>query len=107
GCVTLWTQSPKDVKDGDARKLLQTMAEVFLYRGFSEPEFMERDLPLSAHHQRMHEGLREDDQRREVYYVSKNGLNRVLSVEISPALYWRSEERRVGKECRSRREEYT
>ena len=35
--MTLSTQSPKDVKDGDARKLLQTMAEVFLYRGFSEP----------------------------------------------------------------------
>jgi hypothetical protein len=88
GFVTLSTQSPKDVKDGDARKLLQTMAEVFLYRGFSEPEFMERDLHLSSHHQKLHEGLREDDQRREVYYVSKNGLNRILSVEISPALYW-------------------
>jgi hypothetical protein len=88
GFVVLSTQSPKDVKDGDARKLLQTMSEVFLYRGFSEPFFMEHDLHLTAHHQKLHEGLREDDQRREVYYVSKNGLNRVLSVEISPALYW-------------------
>ena len=88
GFVTLSTQSPKDVKDGDARKLLQTMAEVFLYRGFSEPDFMQGDLHLTAHHLKLHEGLREDDQRREVFYVSKNGLNRVLSVEISPALYW-------------------
>jgi type IV secretory pathway VirB4 component len=88
GFITLSTQSPKDLKDGEARKLLQTMAEIFLYRGFSEPEFMERDLHLTAHHQKLHESLREDDQRREVFYVSKNGLNRVLSVEISPALYW-------------------
>lgn len=88
GFVTLSTQSPKDVKEGDARKLLQTMAEVFLYRGFSEPEFMENDLHLTAHHLKLHESLREDDQRREVFYTSKNGLNRVLSVEISPALYW-------------------
>lgn len=88
GFVTLSTQSPKDVKDGDARKLLQTMAEVFLYRGFSEPDFMQGDLRLTPHHLKLHESLREDDQRREVFYVSKNGLNRVLSVEISPALYW-------------------
>jgi hypothetical protein len=88
GLVTLSTQSPKDVKDGDARKLLQTMSEVFLYRGFSEPDFMENDLHLTAHHQKLHESLREDDEVREVFYVSKNGLNRVLSVEISPALYW-------------------
>ena len=88
GFVTLSTQSPKDVKDGEARKLLQTMAEVFLYRGFSEPEFMERDLHLTPHHMKLHEGLREDDQGREVFYVSKNGLNRVLTVDVSPALYW-------------------
>jgi hypothetical protein len=36
----------------------------------------------------VHESIREDDQRRELFYVSSNGLNRVLSVEISPALYW-------------------
>jgi hypothetical protein len=88
GFVTLSTQSPKDVKDGDARKLLQTMAEVFLYRGFSEPDFMQGDLHLTPHHLKLHDSLREDDQRREVFYVSKNGLNRVLSVEIPPALYW-------------------
>jgi hypothetical protein len=88
GFVVLSTQTPKDLKDGNARKLLQSMSEVFLYRGFSEPTFMEQDLRLTEHHRRVHEGLREDDQRREVYYVSGGGLNRVLSVEISPALYW-------------------
>ena len=88
GFVTLSTQSPKDVKDGEARKLLQTMSEFFLYRGFSEPDFMERDLHLTPHHLKLHESLREDEQRREVFYVSRNGLNRVLTVEISPALYW-------------------
>jgi hypothetical protein len=88
GFVTLSTQSPKDLKDGHARKLLQSMAELFLYRGFSEPEFMEQDLHLTAHHRRLHESLREDDRQREVYYVSGKGLNRVLSVEIPPALYW-------------------
>jgi len=88
GFVTLSTQSPKDVKDGHARKLLQSMAELFLFRGFSEPEFMEQDLHLTEHHRRLHESLREDDRQREVYYVSGKGLNRVLSVEIPPALYW-------------------
>jgi len=88
GFITLSTQSPKDVKDGNARKLLQSMSELFLYRGFSEPEFMEQDLQLSPHHRKLHESLREDDKQREVFYVSGSGLNRVLSVEIPPALYW-------------------
>ncbi len=59
---------------GHARKLLQSMAELFLYRGFSEPEFMEQDLHLTDHHRRLHESLREDDRQREVYYVSGKGL---------------------------------
>jgi hypothetical protein len=88
GFVVLSTQTPKDLKDGQARKLLQSMAEVFLYRGFSEPTFMEQDLRLSHEHLRLHESLQEDEKRREVYYVSGSGLNRVLSVEIPPALYW-------------------
>jgi type IV secretory pathway VirB4 component len=86
--VVLATQSPKDIKDGNARKLLQTMSEVFLYRGFSEPEFMENDLQLTRHQIELHRGLREDDSRREVLYVCGRGHNRVLSVEIPPALYW-------------------
>ena len=45
---------------------------------------MQGDLHLTPHHLKLHESLREDDQRREVFYVSKNGLNRVLSVEIRP-----------------------
>jgi hypothetical protein len=49
---------------------------------------MEGDLHLTAHHLKLHESLREDDQRPEILYTSKNGLNRVLSVEISPTLYW-------------------
>jgi hypothetical protein len=88
GFIVLSTQTPKDLKDGQARKLLQSMAEVFLYRGFSEPTFMEQDLRLTPDHLRLHENLQEDDKRREVYYVSGSGLNRVLSVEIPPALYW-------------------
>jgi hypothetical protein len=88
GFIVLSTQTPKDLKDGQARKLLQSMAEVFLYRGFSEPTFMEQDLHLSPEHLRLHENLQEDDRRREVYYVSGSGLNRVLSVEIPPTLYW-------------------
>jgi hypothetical protein len=88
GFIVLSTQTPKDLKDGQARKLLQSMAEVFLYRGFSEPTFMEQDLRLTKDHLRLHENLQEDDKRREVYYVSGSGLNRVLSVEIPPALYW-------------------
>ncbi|MGD0835097.1 MAG: ATP-binding protein [Polyangia bacterium] len=88
GFVVLSTQTPKDLKDGQARKLLQTMAEVFLYRGFAEPTFMAQDLRLNREHVLLHESLREDDQRREVYYVAGSGLHRVLSVEIPPALYW-------------------
>jgi hypothetical protein len=88
GFVTLSTQSPKDVGEGAARKLLQSMSEVWLYKGFSEPSFMEEDLHLTPHHVRLHQSLREDDRRREVFYCSGRGLNRVLSVEIPPALYW-------------------
>jgi hypothetical protein len=88
GFIVLSTQTPKDLKDGQARKLLQSMAEVFLYRGFSEPTFMEQDLRLTPEQLRLHENLQEDDKRREVFYVSGSGLNRVLSVEIPPALYW-------------------
>ena len=88
GFIVLSTQTPKDLKDGQARKLLQSMAEVFLYPGFSEPTFMEEDLRLTAEHRALHASLRSDDQRREVFYASGSGLNRVLTVEISPALYW-------------------
>lgn len=88
GFVTLSTQSPKDVKDGAARRLLQSMSEVFLYQGFSEPAFMAEDLQLGPHQVALHQSLREDDQRREVFYCPGRGLNRVLSVEIPPALYW-------------------
>jgi hypothetical protein len=88
GFITLATQSPRDIKDGNARKLLQSMSEVFLYKGFSEPEFMEQDLHLTQHHRDLHASLRSDDRSREVFYVSQRGLNRVLSVEIPPALYW-------------------
>jgi hypothetical protein len=49
---------------------------------------MEQDLRLTQDHLRLHENLQEDDKRREVFYVSGSGPNRVLSVEIPPALYW-------------------
>jgi hypothetical protein len=89
GFVMVSSQSPNDVKNGNARMLLQNMAEVFLYKGFSEPDFLANDLHLEPHHCRLQESLREDDQRRELYYVSVNkGHNRVLSVEIPPTLYW-------------------
>ena len=89
GFVTLATQSPLDVQQGNARKLLQTMAEVFLYRGFSvSDEFLSEDLELAPHQVEQLRNLREDVQRREVFYVSRRGLNRILSVEIPPALYW-------------------
>jgi hypothetical protein len=64
------------------------MSEVFLYKGFSEPSFMENDLHLTAHHVALHESLRVDENQREVFYASGRGLNRVLSVQIAPALYW-------------------
>lgn len=88
GFVTLATQSPGEIKDGNARRLLQTMSEFFLFKGFSEPTFMKEDLQLSAHHLELHQSLREDGDRREVFYASQSGRNRVLSVEIPPALYW-------------------
>jgi hypothetical protein len=89
GFVTLATQSSLDVQQGNARKLLQTMSEVFLYRGFSvSDEFLSEDLELAPHQIEQIRGLREDDQRREVFYVSRRGMNRILSVEIPPALYW-------------------
>jgi hypothetical protein len=89
GFVTLATQSPLDVQQGNARKLLQTMAEVFLYRGFSVSDaFLSEDLELAPHQIDQLKQLREDDQRREVFYVSRRGMNRILSVEIPPALYW-------------------
>lgn len=88
GFVTLSTQSPRDLQDGNARKLLQTMSEFFLYKGFSEPAFMQDDLKLSSHHIELHQSLREDGDRREVFFATQSGRNRVLSVEIPPALYW-------------------
>ena len=89
GFVTLATQSPLDVQQGNARKLLQTMSEVFLYRGFSVPDaFLAEDLELAPHQIEQLKQLREDDQRREVFYVSRRGMNRILSVEIPPTLYW-------------------
>ena len=89
GFVTLATQSPLDVQQGNARKLLQTMSEVFLYRGFSVSDaFLSQDLELSPHQIEQLKDLREDDQRREVFYASRRGMNRILSVEIPPALYW-------------------
>jgi hypothetical protein len=89
GFVTLATQSPLDVQQGNARKLLQTMSEVFLYRGFSvSDDFLSDDLELAPHQIEQLRTLREDDQRREVFYVSRRGMNRILSVEIPPALYW-------------------
>ena len=88
GFMVVASQSPQDVKDGAARALLQCMSEKFLFSGFSEEAFMRKDLQLEDHHLRLHQDLREDANRREVYYVSGNGLNRVLSVDIPPALYW-------------------
>jgi hypothetical protein len=87
--VTLGTQSPNDLLEGNAQKLLQTMSEIFLYRGFSLPDaFLARDLELGPHQVRQLKGLCDDDQRKEVFYVSRRGMNRVLSVELPPALYW-------------------
>lgn len=88
GFVVLSTQTPADIKDGAARKLLQTMAEQFLYKGFSEPAYFEVDLGLSEHQRKLHEGLQQDDRRREIFYWSRRGLTRVLNVEIAPGAYW-------------------
>lgn len=88
GEVVLMTQTPSDIKDGNARKLLQSMAEIFLYKGFSEQTFFEKDLEMSDHHVKLHESLSQDDRRWEVFYWSRSGLNRVLNVIITPAAYW-------------------
>ena len=88
GFVVLSTQTPNDIKHGEARKLLQTMAEQFLYKGFSEPTYFDVDLGLSEHQKRLHESLQQDERRREVFYWSRRGLTRVLNVEIAPAAYW-------------------
>lgn len=88
GFVTLSTQSPADLKDGNARKLLQTMSECFLFKGFSEDTFMRQDLQMNDHQIELHRSLRHDGDKREVFYASQSGRNRVLSVEIPPALYW-------------------
>jgi hypothetical protein len=88
GFVVLSTQTPNDIKNGEARKLLQTMAEQFLYKGFSEPTYFSVDLGLSEHQKRLFESLQQDERRREVFYWSRRGLTRVLNVEIAPAAYW-------------------
>lgn len=88
GELVLASQTPGDIKDGHARKLLQSMAEIFLYKGFSEPAFFEKDLEMSEHHVKLHESLSQDDRRWEVFYWSRSGLNRVLNVVIPPAAYW-------------------
>lgn len=88
GEVVLMTQTPADIKDGNARKLLQSMAEIFLYKGFSEPTFFEKDLAMTDHHIKLHESLSQDDRRWEVFYWSRSGLNRVLDVVITPAAFW-------------------
>ena len=90
GFVTLATQSPLDVQQGNARKLLQTMSEVFLYRGFSvSDDFLSEDLELAPH---------QIEQLRSICGRTTSGarcstspgagMNRILSVEIPPALYW-------------------
>lgn len=88
GEVVLMTQTPADIKDGNARKLLQSMAEIFLYKGFTEPTFFDKDLSMTEHHVKLHESLSQDDRRWEVFYWSRSGLNRVLDVVITPAAYW-------------------
>jgi len=88
GFVVLSTQTPNDIQNGEARKLLQTMAEMFLYKGFSEPTFFAEDLGLSEHQRRLHEGLQQDERRREVLYWNRRGHVRALTVEIAPAAYW-------------------
>jgi hypothetical protein len=88
GFVVLSTQTPNDIKNGEARKLLQTMAEQFLYKGFSEPTYFSVDLGLSEHQKRLFETLQQDERRREVFYWSRRGLTRVLNVEIAPTAYW-------------------
>lgn len=89
GCLVLSTQNPNDLSKGAMRVLLQNVAEVFLYKGFSEPEFMANDMHLEPHHCRLHQSLRSSSSGREVYYVSVNkGMNRVLTVDIPGALYW-------------------
>lgn len=88
GEVVLMTQTPGDIKDGNARKLLQSMAEIFLYKGFTEPVFFEKDLEMTEHHVKLHESLSQDERRWEVFYWSRSGLNRVLDVVITPAAYW-------------------
>jgi hypothetical protein len=89
GCLILSTQNPNDLSKGAMRVLLQNVAEVFLYKGFSEPEFMANDMHLEPHHCRLHQDLRSNENGREVYYVSVNqGTNRVLTVSLPAALYW-------------------
>jgi hypothetical protein len=88
GFIVAGSQSPRDVNSGRQRALMQCMSEKFLFGGYREESFMRQDLQLKDHHLRMHQNLRADGNRREVFYVSEKGLNRVLSIEIPPALYW-------------------
>jgi hypothetical protein len=86
--VVLGTQRGEDLQ-GNARKLLGSLSELFIYRGFAaDPKFLSEDLGMTAHQIEQLKNLRDDEERREVFYVSKRGMNRILSVELPPALYW-------------------
>ena len=88
GFVVLATQTPGDIMKGKSRDLLQCMAEQFIYPGFSEPTYFKEDLLLANHQVELHKSLRQDAQKREVFYWTKSGLTRALDVVLTPEDYW-------------------
>jgi hypothetical protein len=51
--------------------------------GFSE-SFLPNDLEMRPHQINPLKSLRDDEERRDVFYVSRRGMNRILSVQLAP-----------------------
>lgn len=88
GFVILSTQTPNDIKSGDAIKLLRTMAHQFLYKGFSDPDYFQNHLQMTDAQMKLHQSLQQDDVVREVLHWDQNGDARVFRVEVDPWRYW-------------------
>jgi hypothetical protein len=82
----LLTQSLLDLVT-KAPEFCENISEFFLWGGFVDPTLLER-LQLQPHQIRQYTSLRTDDKTKEVFHVTKRGMNRILSVELEPSEYW-------------------
>ena len=102
GFVVLSTQTPDDIKKGEAVRLLRTMSHMFLYRGFADEEFFKEHLGMTDHQIGLHKSVQSDDKIREVLHWDQNGQVRVWGVDLDPVRYWFSSSNADDKGLRAR-----